>query len=274
MARLWANVRSALYLYRRYLGISMRGQMQYKASFIMLSLGHFFTTGVEFVTVWALFQRFGSLEGWTMPEVAVFYGLVNISFALSDAASRGFDVFGGMVKSGDFDRLLLRPRSTALQLAGQELTLRRVGRLAQGLFVLLWGAAALGIPWTVGRLALLLLTISGGACLFYGIIVLQATLAFWTTETLEIVNTVSYGGVQATSYPLAIYRRWFQRFFTFVVPLACISYFPVVAILERQDPLGSSRLFQILSPLVGLAFLTISLQVWKFGVRRYTSTGS
>jgi ABC-2 type transport system permease protein len=274
MTRLLDILTNALHLYGRYMGISMRGQMQYKASFIMLSLGHFLVTGVEFVTVWALFQRFGSLEGWTMPEVAMFYGLVNIAFALSDAASRGFDIFGNMVKSGDFDRLLLRPRSTALQLAGQELTLRRVGRLAQGLFVMLWGAAALDVVWTVGRVALVLMTIFGGACLFYGIIVLQATLAFWTTETLEIVNTVSYGGVQATSYPLAIYRRWFQRFFTFAVPLACISYYPVVAILGREDPLGSPRAFQILSPLVGLAFLAIALQVWKMGVRHYTSTGS
>ena len=106
-------------------------------------------------------------------------------------------------------------------------------------------------------MGLALLTILGGACLFYGIIVLQATLAFWTTESLEIVNTVTYGGVQSTSYPLAIYRRWFQRFFTFVVPLACVSYFPVVAILGRDDPLGTSRLFQILAPLVGVAFLVL-----------------
>ena len=209
-----------------------------------------------------------------MPEVAIFYGLANIAFALSDAASRGFDLFGGMVKAGDFDRLLLRPRSTALQLAGQELTLRRVGRLAPGGLVLLWGAAALHVPWTPGRVGLALLTILGGACLFYGIIVLQATLAFWTTESLEIVNTVSYGGVQSMYYPLAVYRRWFQRFFTFVVPLACVSYFPVVAILGRQDPLGSSRLFQVLSPLVGVAFLALALRVWHVGVRHYTSTGS
>jgi ABC-2 type transport system permease protein len=274
MTRLLDTLKNALHLYGRYLGISMRGQMQYRASFIMLSLGHFFGTGVEFVTVWALFQRFGSLEGWTMPEVAMFYGLVNIAFAISDAASRGFDIFGNIVKSGDFDRLLLRPRSTALQLAGQELTLRRVGRLAQGLFVMLWGAAALDVVWTVGHVALVMVTILGGACLFYGIIVLQATMAFWTTESLEIVNTVSYGGVQATSYPLAIYRRWFQRFFTFVVPLGCISYFPVVAILGREDPLGSPRIFQVLSPLVGVAFLAIALHVWQIGVRHYTSTGS
>ena len=103
---------------------------------------------------------------------------------------------------------------------------------------------------------------------------LQATLAFWTTETLEIMNAVTYGGVETTQYPLVIYRPWFRKFFTYAVPLAAISYYPSIAIMGRPDPLGSSLLFQYLSPLIGVGFLALSLQVWKIGVRYYRSTGS
>ncbi len=103
---------------------------------------------------------------------------------------------------------------------------------------------------------------------------LQATLAFWTTETLEIMNAVTYGGVETTQYPLVIYRPWFRTFFTYAVPLATISYFPAIAILGRTDPLGSSLLFRYLSPAMGVVFLALSLPVWKIGVRHYTSTGS
>ncbi|MEE2831463.1 MAG: ABC-2 family transporter protein [Candidatus Latescibacterota bacterium] len=53
---------------------------------------------------------------------------------LIDATSRGFSSFETMVKSGDFDRLLLRPHSAALQLAGQELSLLRVGRFALSVY--------------------------------------------------------------------------------------------------------------------------------------------
>ena len=100
---------NALRLYMHYLSQSVRSQMQYRASFIMLSFGHFLTTGVEFLAIASLFARFKHIQGWTLPEVAFLYGLINISFAFADAASRGFDMFGTMVKSGDFDRLLLRP---------------------------------------------------------------------------------------------------------------------------------------------------------------------
>ena len=98
-----------------------------------------------------------------------------------------------MVKSGDFDRLLLRPRSTALQLAKQGMILRRVGRVALGLFILFWALIALDLESSVPSVILTLGAGAACAFLFYGLFVLQATLAFWTTETLKIMNTVTYG---------------------------------------------------------------------------------
>jgi len=119
---------NAARIYMRYAGISIRSQMQYRASFVMLAIGHFLGTGVEILGIWALFARFRTLGVWRLPEVALFYGLVNVAFALAESVGRGFDLFPGMVKGGQFDRLLLRPRSTALQVAACELQLMRVGR--------------------------------------------------------------------------------------------------------------------------------------------------
>ena len=83
-----------------------------------------------------------------------------------------------------------------------------------------------------------------------------------------------HGGVQTAQYPLAIYRSWFRKLFIYVVPLATVSYLPSLAIMGRSDPLGSTLLMQYLSPMVGVVFLVLSLQVWKLGVRHYQSTGS
>ena len=82
---------------------------------------------------------------------------------------------------------------------------------------------------------------AGGVAFFFALMVLQATMCFWTTESLELMNILTYGGVETASYPLPIYHRLFRRFFTYVVPLACISYFPIVAVLGVDDPLGTSR---------------------------------
>jgi ABC-2 type transport system permease protein len=263
-----------LRLYARYIAISARSQMEYRGSFAMLSLGQFLVTLVEFASIGLLFQRFGGISGWSLPEVGFFYGMINTAFAFADAASRGFDIFGPMIRSGDFDRLMLRPRSTVLQVAGTELTLRRIGRLLQGSMVLAWSCARLNLRWTVGKVALLVGAIGGGICLFIGVLVLQATAAFWTTETLEVFNSLSYGGVQTAQYPISIYQRWLQRFFTYAVPLAAISYFPGIAILGHSDPLGSPLLLRYLTPVLGPVFLFVTTRLWRLGVRHYQSTGS
>lgn len=265
---------NALRLYGRYAAISLRSQLEYRASFTMQTVGQFLLTGVEFVVIWALFSRFGGIRGWSLSEIAFFYGMISITWGIADAIGRGFDLFGTTVKYGEFDRLLLRPRSTVLQLFGQELTLRRIGRMTQGIAVLTFAIATLDIPWSAARAALFVLTVACGACVFIGLVVLQATTAFWTTESLEMWNAFTYGGVFMSQYPLEIYRPWFRRFFIFVIPLGCINYLPGVAILGRADPLGTSIVTQSLAPLAGPLFLLICLQVWKVGVRHYQSTGS
>ena len=134
---------------------------------------------------------------------------------------------------GDFDRLLVRPRPAVLQLLGREFALKRLGRLAQGLTVLIWAAGALQVGWSAGKVLLLLASVAGGICLFLGLSIVVATIAFWTIEPLEIMNAFTDGGAYAAQYPMTIYRRWFRAFFTFVVPLACANYLPALALMGR-----------------------------------------
>jgi ABC-2 type transport system permease protein len=265
---------NALRLYGRYIGISIRGQMQYPGSFIATSIGAFAATITDFIAIWALFARFRQVEGWGFEEVALLYGVISVAFAIADGLTRGFDIFGEQfVKTGDFDRLLVRPRSTLLQLLGYELRATRVGRLAQG--VVAWGVAVhlLRIDWTVTAWATLLFAVLGGVALFSGILVLQATLAFWTVESLEVANTLTYGGVEAAQYPMDIYGRWFRAFITFVVPLGCVSYYPVAVVLGHVDASGVAGWLRM-TPIFGFVFLGAAIFAWRFGVRRYTSTGS
>ena len=131
-----------LALYGHFVVVSLKSQMQYRASFALSALGQCLNTGIEVIGMWALFERFGSLTPWTFPQVAMFYGVVHCAFAIAEAFSSGFDQFSSSLKSGDFDRVLLRPRGTVLQLMGHELALRRIGRLTQGLVVLVWAVVA------------------------------------------------------------------------------------------------------------------------------------
>ncbi|MBB1602995.1 ABC transporter permease [Variovorax sp. UMC13] len=265
----------ALPLFLRLVRASVGGQARYPASALLLTVGQFLGTGIEMVAVWALFHRFGSVQGWHIGEVALFYGLVNCMFAIADALGRGFDVLGTeFLRTGAFDRLLLRPRPLALQLMGHDFRISRLGRLLQGVAVLVFATHQAPIAWTPATVAVALFALAGGIALFLGILVLQGTLAFWTVESLEVANVLTYGGVQAAQYPLALYANWFRRVLTFVVPLACVAYYPALAILGKADPLGAPAWMGALSPLAGFVFLAAAFGAWRLGLRRYASTGS
>jgi ABC-2 type transport system permease protein len=248
--------------------------MQYKVSFLLQVIGHFLGTAIEFFGIWALFNRFNQIGSWTLAEVALFYGMVNVSFACADALGRGFDAFSKIIRSGDFDRLLLRPRSTVLQLLGTEFTLKRIGRFSQGLMVTAWSLITLQIPLTPSTLWLLTACFIGSIALFMGIVIMQATLTFWTIESLEVMNILTYGGVETAQYPFSIYNKWFQRFFTFVIPLACVSYFPLLAVLNKAPAFSVPLWVCYLSPITGPIFLIVALKLWQIGERYYCSTGS
>ena len=202
------------------------------------------------------------------------YGVVNVAFAISDSMSEGFDQCAAAIRNAELDRLLLRPRSLALLLLGQELALRRVGRLVQGIAALIWASRTLGLPWSLSEVTVLGLAIAGASCLFCATFVLQASASFWTRESLEVFNAFSYGGKDAAQYPSTLYASWFRKFFTCAVPLTLVSYFPVLFILGRSDPLGSTRAMQACAPLAGPLYLALSLGFFELGVRRYTSAGS
>ncbi|MCX4241670.1 ABC transporter permease [Paraliomyxa miuraensis] len=263
----------SLRVYGCYVAVALRGQLQYRGSVVMGALGNLMVTGVELFGLWALFDRFGQIQGWTLAEVALLYGMANVSLALAEIVGRGFRVFDQLVKSGDFDRLLLRPRGTAFQVAAQHFELARVGRLIQGLAVLVYALVAQGLLRPGAELVLVVGSIVGGACTFMGVFVLQATVAFFTIESLELFAIITYGGVETAQYPLSIYGDGLRRFFTWVVPLAFANFVPGVVVLGRPERFGPEWLAWA-SPLVGVGFFWVCLRVWRVGERYYRSTGS
>ena len=265
---------NSIKLYLKYISISIRSQMAYKASFIMMSFGHFFITVIEFLGIAALFQRFGTIQGWNLYEVALFYGVINVAFALTEAFGRGYDVFARLILTGDFDRMLLRPRSFFLQIIGSDIQLMRIGRLSQGLFVLVWALIKLEVVFSMTDVILMLVAIFGSAGLFMGLFIIQATLSFWSIQGLEIINSFTYGGVQTAQYPMSIYKKWFQKIFIFIIPIGSTAFFPLLVVLDKWEGYIHNPWLAGLAPLLGIIFFVATLILFRVGVKYYKSTGS
>jgi ABC-2 type transport system permease protein len=258
-------------MYFRYISIILKSQLQYRTSFWLLCLGQFLVPFSLFAGLYFLFARFGSLKGWDFYEVALCFSIIHMAFAISECCARGFDGFSSLVVNGDFDRVLVRPRGTILQVLGARFEFSRIGRLAQSLGVLIWAVATLPVYWNAMKVVTLVLMVLSGVFVFSGIFMLAATLCFWTIQGLEVANIFTDGGREMAQYPLGIYKKWVVRFFTFVIPFGCVNYLPLMYLLDKTTGNG---FWYMLTPLFGILFIIPCLFLWRFGVRHYRSTGS
>lgn len=266
--------RGELALYLWLLGAQVRSQLQYRASFALQAAGQAMATFVDFVALLLLFHRFPSLAGWSLGEVAFLYGLGGIAFALADMACGGFDNLGPTIQTGAFDRVLTRPVGVFLQTLAGDFQIRRLGRVAQALVALIISLTLVEIEWSALKLLVALSSLLSGVVIFSAIWVIGAAVTFWTVQTSEVTNVFTYGGSELVGHPMSIYSDWLRRFFTFVVPLAFVTYLPALYILDRPDPDGLPRALQFCSPLVAAAFFLLARGAWSLGVRHYQSTGS
>ncbi len=269
-------MRDDVEVYLRLCAADVRSQMQYRLSYLLFAGSTFVSLFLEFVTIWVFFQRFPSIGGWTLGEVALVYGLASICFGLAEMISGGFDHFASLIHRGDFDRLLVRPVSPFTQVFSQEFQLRRLARISQGAAVFLIGMSLLDPRpiWTPADLAYLAVAVVSGAGVYVALFIIGATLCFWTIQTTEIVNIFTHGGTEMAQYPMNIYPGWFRRFFIFIVPLAFVSYYPALNLLGRADDLGLPDVVGYHAPVAAVVFLLVARGIWGFGVKHYQSTGS
>lgn len=263
-------------LYRRLVGAQIQSQMQYRLSFALDLLSTGLITLVEFAAIAFVFQRFDSLGGWTLGEVALLYGMVAVAFKTMDMLFAGFDPsdFGQSVRLGGFDQLMLRPIGLALQVLGSRFTLHRIGAIAQGLVILLIAIRLVDVDWSAAKVLHLLVVIASQILFFGALFIIGSTITFWTIDSIEAINIFTYGGQEMLSFPMHIYHPWMRRFFTYIVPGVFLNYAPVVHLLSRPEPLGLGPLAPFLAPFVGVLAMALALTFWRIGVRHYQSTGT
>jgi ABC-2 type transport system permease protein len=258
-------------LYGRLVGARARAQLEYRGSLALQIVATAALTLVDLVAIVVIFQNVPALDGWRLEEVALLYAIATISFAFTDLVIGHLDLFPQMIRDGTFDLILVRPLPSLLQVVASDLSLRRIGKVLQGVAVLVYALLHVDVDWTVARVALLPVAIVSGAVIYAAVWVSLATIAFWIVDAIEFVNAFTYGGSFLAQYPISIFGRWLRGLVLFVIPLAFVAYFPVRTILDK-DGIGPAALGYA-SPLVAVAGTLVALAVWERAVRHYRSAG-
>lgn len=257
-------------LYFKYVSILLKSQLQYRASTIMVIIAQMFFPLSLFATIVLLFKRFGSIGEYTLYQVALCYSVTHIGFSSAELIFKGFDKFASYIRTGSFDRFMVRPRKLSFQVLSSQFDLSRIGRIIQAIAVLIFVLFNIQIEWTFFKLIVLCLMIFSSILIFSAIYVLGSSLCFFTVQGLRFVNIFTHGGKEMSQYPLSIFKKGFRIFFTFVIPFGAFNYLPLSFLLDKTS--GNPILYALM-PLLCIPFFALSLFIWNKCSKHYKSAG-
>ncbi|MFZ5352017.1 MAG: ABC transporter permease [Bacillota bacterium] len=260
----------AVKLYFKYIRMNYLAGIQYRGWSLMV-LQTFIVVVTDPIGLILLFSRFGSIGSWTAEKILLIYAMAVTSFGLAETFCRGFDYFPWrMIRSGDFDRILLRPCSQYIQVAGAYFHIHRVARVFGGSFAIAWCLYRQSIAFTLADAVVLLLALLGGFLAYTGVFIMTSGIAFFTIKGLDWIYIFTNASYQVTRCPMDYMPKVLRYLFTFFMPMLVISYYPASVICGWGEPYYKG----LLALPAGFAFLMFSTFIWRFGVRHYQSTGS
>lgn len=264
----------SLRTYRMVAAMWIRSTMAYRFSFALTLVNSFCVTFFDFVVILLMFGQVKGLGGFSFAEVAFLYGTAGTAFGLADLTMGSLQRMGRRVRDGSLDVFLMRPAPLLAQVAADKFALRRFGRVAQALLVLVWSLLLLDVDWTPVKVALLPVTVVCGAVIFGAVMVIGASALFWLQDAAEVTNAFTYGGNTLLQYPPSIFAQELVRGVVYVVPLAFVSWLPALYVLGRPAPAGVPDWAAFAAPPVALVCCGVAGLAWRAGIRSYRSTGS
>jgi ABC-2 type transport system permease protein len=252
---------------------SMRGELQYRANFLIMILMGIVYQGTGFAFIWVVLARFQALAGWSIGEVAFLYGLRLIMHALNGALTGGLYSLEWKVSQGEFDRYLVRPLPPLLQLLCERVHVSIVGDLIGGLVLFVAAARLVTVSWTPLALLYLLLALIGGELVELALRVLFSALSFRFLSANAFMFVLDTVFSNFSNYPLRIFGNVLEFLLTFGVPLAFMAYFPAVVLLGRTGELSVNPIFAYSAPLAGVVWVFVALRFFHYEMRNYQSAG-
>ena len=252
----------------------LRGALQYRTDTFIETVMALAFQGTGFAFVWVVLSRFESLAGWTLGQVAFLYGLRLIVHAATGVLTG--PVFGleWQVRSGQFDRYLVRPMSPLVQFMTQGAQISIIGDLIGGMAIFAVANQVVGLAWSPLSVLYLLLAIVGGALAESAVRILIASLSFRFRASQSLLFLADSVVSTYANYPLTIFGAVLQFALTFLVPVAFVAFVPATVLLDRTAELGVNPLLAYLAPSVGLIWIALATRVFDRELRRYQSAGN
>lgn len=246
----------------------IKTRMQYRADFFVSIIGIAARSISGILPLLILFKTIPDLQGYSYDELVFMYG-----FAL--LAATPVDIFFSNVWQlhqhlieGTFIKYYFRPLNVMFYYFSEVIDIKAFSQLAFAIVIVVYSSISLAIKWTVFKVLMLLLFCTSSFLILASIMILSVCTGFWFLNCMSVPNFIMQLN-KFSQYPLTIFNSVFRFIFTFVIPIGFVAYYPMLSLLR-----GSSYIYAIVSPIIGIGLFALANAVWNKGIGVYSGTGS
>jgi ABC-2 type transport system permease protein len=256
------EVRKYTRLIRNYFLLNLSAAMEYRASFIIQTLGMALNNASFIFFWWIVFGNTGSgsIGSYKFEDVMTIWAIASASFGAASILFGNVRNISGLIIRGELDVYLLQPKNVLISLVCSKSSISAWGDLLYG-FTLFLGIHG----FNPGKLLLFTLFVATGAIFFTSVMITMHSLTFWLGDSSNIANAALEFMISFSIYPEDIFKGHVKFIIYSVLPAGFLTFLP----LRIINIFNSKALLLILA--VNIAYLAVACLVFHRGLRKYES---
>lgn len=254
-------------LFINFFFFSLMQQTEYRIDFLMgiLQGVGWFVVGI--IGIQVMFDQTNIIAGWNKNEIIIMYCIFRLTSELWwFLFSLNLREITNHIREGTFDYILVKPISTQFISSFRNILIFAIPNLLLSTVLIIYFSKDIEI--SAVKILVGILLILNGLGMLYSLMLMLATISFWTTRLQafwEIYGILTEGA----RYPTSFYKQPLNFIFTFIIPLAIIFTLPAQYLTD------SVNIFHVLGAFgLGILFFYISHKFFYYGIKRYNSASS
>lgn len=252
----------------------LKRRLQYRGDLVVQSLDELLRGAVALIMLQVYVARTREVGGWSSEELLFIFGFAMVPLALFHCLCGNiYRLSSHYLIQGNFDRVLLRPMPTFVQICGDRIAIEDLSGAVLGIAVMAYAVnqgAVVDMGWL--SLGLLLLLILSSFLIVVAVFMVFAASSFWFEDRVGMVPPV-YNLMEFGRWPVGIFHWTVKGLITFLIPFSFTAFYPASLFLEPATRDPSLWWMAAATPLVAVLSITAASLMWSVGVRRYHSTG-
>lgn len=226
----------SLQLIKSFYVLLFKSKLEYRFNFFMEIFINLFTYVIDFAVIWVILEKFKTINGWSYYEVVFVYNMNLFSYGMACLffyiPMRNLE---SMVKSGDFESLLIRPISPFTHLLLKQNYLGFLSHIILSIFMFGVCFKNLNMLWNGKNIFFFVVTLIGAVLIQASVLIFIGSLSMKYIAANSLMNVLIYDIRSFIQYPIHIYPIVIQAILTFVVPYAFVNFYPSQYLFNIQS---------------------------------------